>query len=245
MSKSSVLLSLAAAGCLATLCYATAAHAQVVYSNDFETNTNGFTSASTSLQPTDGQGFGVSPESAYLGRFSNGTVSLALTGLEIGTTYTVEMDLFIGATWDGGGDVFQLGVDGGSFLVNSSFGNFGNQSYSDATPATGPGSSFAPLTGADFLNFGANNSLRYSIYYFSKGAGNPVLQFIPTATTAQLNFIGTGLQEVTDEYWAVDNVVVRGPGVVAVPEAGTTGLLAIGGSFVGIGAIVARRRFNK
>ncbi len=243
MFKSSVLISLVAAGCVASLCCPTVAQAQVVYSNDFETNTNGFNTASTSLLPTDSQGFGVSPESTYLGRFANGTASLSLTGLEIGTTYTVEMDLFIGATWDGSQDVFQLGVQGGSFLVNSSFGNFGAQSYSDATPATGPGSAFAALTGADFFNLSpGNNTNRYAIYSFSKGAGNPTLQFTSIATTAQLDFTGVGLQDVTDEYWAVDNVVVSGPGVVSVPEAGAGALASIGTSMLAVGAFITRRR---
>lgn len=246
MLKSSVLLSLVATSFLVTLCCATASHAQVVYSNDFETNTNGFSSGSTTLLPTDNQGFGTSPESTYLGRFGNNTVSLALTGLEIGTTYTVEMDLFIGATWDGGSDIFQLGVDGGSFLVNSSFSNFFGQSYSDANPVAGPGSALPFMTGADFFNLSpGNNTNRYSIYLFSKGTGNPVLQFIPTATTAQLNFTGSGLQDLADEYWAIDNVVVSGPGVVTVPEAGTSGLLSLGGALFGIGAVIARRRSVK
>ena len=56
MSKLGALLSLSiAASCLAALSLTTAAQAQVVYSNDFETNTAGFTSASTELLPTDSQ----------------------------------------------------------------------------------------------------------------------------------------------------------------------------------------------
>lgn len=209
------------------------ASAQLVYSNDFETNTNGFSSSSTTTLPTTNAGFGSTPSSTYLGQFSNDTVTLSLTGLTTGTTYTVGFDLFIGASWDGnagtvGPDNWSL-TAGVTPLVQTTFGNVSGsvQNYSDTNPI-GPGSN-PRLTGADVANpAGLFDS--YGIYYFSRGAGNPNLTFLATGATETLTFAGSNLQGVSDEFWAIDNVTVTGaaPTAGVIPEPGTVALLASG-----------------
>lgn len=81
------------------------------------------------------------------------------------------------------------------------------QSYSDSTPIGGAGE-FDVLTGADVMYDGGAYTNRYGIYYFGHGAGNPTLSFIATGSSATLSFAGSGLQDVSDEFWAVDNVMV-------------------------------------
>ncbi len=161
-------------------------------------------------------------------------VTLSLTGLTPGTAYRVSLDLLIGGSWDGsagtfGPDQFKLTATSGAnsaTLINATFSNCGvnnelcgatsPQSYSDATPTAGPGPSGVgnpPETGADFYNDTGGPSfyyLDYGIYYFSHGAGNPVLTFTAGASTATLTFerlpIASG--DSSDEYWAVDNIIV-------------------------------------
>ncbi|MDX2035536.1 MAG: hypothetical protein SFX72_02705 [Isosphaeraceae bacterium] len=220
----------------------TPALAGTVYSNDFETNTNGFSSASTTVLPTDAGGFSSAQNSRMLGRFANDTVTLSLSGLIPGIVHTVAFDLFIGASWDGndtsfGPDRWQLTV-AGIDLVDATFANLSGstQSYSDATP-TGPGT-HAASTGADVV-FVAGLSVfdRYSIYSFSKGARNPVLTFTPLASTASLSFEGSSLQAVGDEFWAIDNVEITTATVV--PEPSTLAGSLLDACFAGL--VAARR----
>lgn len=248
MSLRPAAVRLAALTALAAL--ASPAPAAIVYSNDFEANTAGFDTASTTTLQTTADPAG--PTSTYLGRFSNDSAVLSLTGLTVGAQYTVAFDLFIGASWDGnnvgvGPDEWLLTVGGATpeTLVNTTFQNLNaseqaqGQNYSDTNPI-GAGS-FAAQTGADVAYFSAPSFFdRYAIYYFSHGAGNPVLTFTATGANVTLTFAGNNLQDVGDEFWALDNVVVTGPAANAVPAPGGLGLLAVGG--LGLQAGRLRRR---
>lgn len=228
------------------------ARADTIYSNDFETNTAGFNSISRTSLPTDGLGFGSPDQSQYLGRFANDPITLDLTGLTVGATYQVGFDLFIGASWDGndlgfGPDRWRLTADG-TALVDATFSVHAageisdpSQTFSDATP-TGPGS-FARFTGADVSKSTGGVLDRYGIYYFGHGAGNPDLSFTATSGTASLVFTATGLSDPTgvNEFWAIDNVVVTGPG--AVPEPSSIVMVGIGAlALIGYGPYRRRPR---
>lgn len=226
---------------LAGLTVAPAA-AQIVYQNDFETNTNGFSSSSTISRPTTNAGFASAPQSTYLGRFGNDSVILSLAGLTPGTSYSVAFDLFIEATMDGG-EPWSLTSLSSGVLVNTSFSNFFTQAYSDTTFTSLTPQDKAKFTGADVVGpTNVPDTERYSIYYFGRGAGNPVLSFTAAATTETLTFAGSGMQGIADESWSLDNVVVQGTGVpnAVIPEPGTCALLASG--LLPLAGMVARRR---
>jgi hypothetical protein len=67
---------------------------------------------------------------------------------------------------------------------------------------------------------------RYSIYRFSRGAGNPVLTFTPGSTAATLTFRSLGLQGSSDEFRAIDNVEITTATVVPEPSTLAGSLLA-------------------
>ena len=169
------------------------ASAQIVYSNNFESNTTGFTAGGslstltrTSL-PTDNGGLSSPNQSMWLGRLGEGvaksasaieSVTLSLSGLTPGQAYVIAFDLFIGASWDGsasnpyGADLWRLTIDGIS-LVNTTFSNvqqgvnagaYSPQRYSDSTYTSPTGADFNRFTGAD-VSFSVNQSGNYAPDY--------------------------------------------------------------------------------
>jgi hypothetical protein len=208
---------------------AAASWAQTVYSNDFSANASNFTTSGRVDLPTTANA--ASPLSSMLGKFANNEfTNLNLTGLIPNETYTIDFDLFIGGSWDGKNNTF--GPDcwilrenyADRYLVNTTYSRVNDpgfrQDYSDSNP-TG-GGSFNAGTGADVTSSNPDLFAGYNIYYFGGERGNPVLSFTSnSAGMASLTFQGIGLQNVNDEYWAIDNVVVR-----RVPEPGTA-LLAL------------------
>lgn len=213
----------------------------------------------TSL-PTDGGGLGSANQSRWLGRLgenvakstsSSEIVNLALSGLVPGTVYTVAFDLLIGASWDGaasgyGTDAWYFSVDG-SRLVDTIFSNgdqgsdygaYSPQRYTDSHYADPNGPDVGAFTGAEFFRKeGPGYSGYYGIYYFSHGTGNPALTFTASGSTANLEWArysgGSNFGDSSDEYWALDNVVVAG----AVPEPSTATLLTFG-----MGVLLVHRR---
>lgn len=194
------------------------AHAQVVYSNDFETNAAGFNVSDFETLP-DGTG----GNSTYLGSRTPPSTSAVLTlnGLVTGTTYEVDFDLYIGGTWDGslnfGPDSFTLTSSSSGTLVNATFRNgfpigdpTPSQSYSDATPL-GNGGLFRTREGADA-------ELAEPIYFFGRGAGNPRIVFTATGTTESLTFSSTNFEGATDEFFALDDVVVTAVDTVTIND---------------------------
>jgi hypothetical protein len=192
------------------------ASAAVIYSNDFESNTNGFDITQRIVLPRDTMG----GTSTYLGNRTPGTRSatLTLTGLTPGETYDFAVDVLIGGTWDGslvfGPDFFFLSTSSAGSLVNATFrnGQLGNptpsQTYSDATPL-GNGGLFRTREGSDV-------ELGEAIYYFGRGVGNPAMAFTATATTETIHFASQDFQGITDEFFALDNVVVTDRGTLGI-----------------------------
>ena len=217
---------------LGTLVWNSVCQAQVVYSNNFEINTSGFSNATRISLPVDGLGFSSANRSQFLGAFGNDPITLSLSGLTSGQSYSVAFDLFIGKLWDGnstyaGPDHWGLVTDNGVTLVDTTFlclfpsdGTINNftQNYSDTNPI-GPGANSA-FTGADVLSTNGTYLDRYAIYYFGRGAGNPTLNFTAVNATANLTFKGAGLQAIDDEFWAIDNVQVTG---ITIPNSRTIG----------------------
>jgi hypothetical protein len=189
---------------------ALSAHAVTFYSNDFETNTNGFSNNATGVLPTNSMG----GTSRWLGgdtSLTNTSVTLTLTGLTPGVVYNVSFDLFLGGTWDGsaafGPDFFRLNSSSSGFLVNATFGvatapTTKTQTYSDATPL-GDGGTFFHGEGADVLI-----GITPEIYYFGHGVGNPMLSFTASGTSETLTFSSSDAQGISDEYFALDNVII-------------------------------------
>lgn len=243
---------IAAAGC-------TLAQAGTLYADDFNGgSTAGWTlpaySSIVSL-PTDSGGLASANQAMWLKIDSQAyktvdeNATLSLSGLKAGEQYTVALDLFIGGSWDGsagyyGPDAIKINVVQGAAttpLVDATFANgqqginFGadsRQSYSDAQPVAGTGLLYDRFQGADAsfsLNQGGNYSYDYSIYRFGRGAGNPVLSFVATGSTATLAFQrpGIGSGDSPDEYWGVRQVAVSGAS--AVPEPASLPLSLAGG----------------
>jgi hypothetical protein len=225
-----------------------------VYFNDFQTNTAGFTAGGTLTSlplfslPTDSGGLGSANQSQWMGRLGHNIpksttvaeiATLAVTGLTAGQSYLLAFDLLIGGSWDGsasgfGPDSWRVVIDG-TPVVNTTFTNgnqgqeygaFSPQKYSDTTYLGFSGPNFPKFTGADhfFTTGGSNYAQHYGIYWFGHGAGNPVLSFVATGSTASIEFARYG--NTTDdagEYWALDNVMVSS----AIPEPGVLSLLSI------------------
>ena len=219
-----------------------AAHGnQTIFSNNFETNTAGFTAGGvltgltrTNL-PSDGGGLGSVNQSMWLGPLGYGVaksqanteiVSLMLTGLTPGQNYMVAFDLLVGASWDGAASGY--GPDGWYFAVNGTrlvdtyfsngdqgidYGAYSPQRYTDSHYADPNGPDVPAFTGAEFYRKdGPGYSGYYGIYYFSHGVGNPVLSFTASGTSASLEWARysppNNSGDSSDEYWALDNVLV-------------------------------------
>jgi len=167
---------------------AASADATVAYSNDFETDTSGFTAAGTlsdvtrASLPTDGGGLASPNQSMWLGKLGDGVgksgsvdeiVDLALTDLEPGVAYFVSFDLLVGASWDGaagccGPDLWRVAADGRR-MVDTMFSNgeagvnvgaYSPQRYSDTNWTNPYGPDVPRFTGAEAF-YSANQGGNY------------------------------------------------------------------------------------
>jgi hypothetical protein len=143
----------------------------------------------------------------FLGEFSNEATTLSLTGLAAHDSVTVSLDLYIIRSWDGtdpdwGTDNMTITADGVS-LLNTSFANTDGslQNYPDALG----GSQVSAQTGAF-----AVNSLGFTYW-----GGQPIdatyrltFKFAHSSSSLTLALAALGLQNITDESWGIDNVVV-------------------------------------
>lgn len=144
----------------------------------------------------------------FLGQFGAETVLLMLGDLPPHTEVTLAFDFYAIETWDGndaywGPDIFDLRVDGGPTLLHTTFANADlPQAYPDAYP----GGDNPPHSGASEINtLGYRTDEGWwgdSVYQFS-------FTFAHTGSTLKVSFAGIGLQDLFDESWGLDNVVVR------------------------------------
>jgi len=217
-------------------------HAQVtVYSNDFQGgSTTGFSSSSISTTP----GTVSHAADKFLGEFNKDSVTLALAGLDPHTTATVNFDLYMIRSMDGdgqfggGGDPWSLTVNGGPTLLSTNFANFpGNtqQFQNQANPNVG---GQAPQTGAseaNTLGYQFNGGTMDSVYHFS-------YTFANTGNALSLVFSGSPNEDISNESWGLDNVVVQTNATPsATPEPGAFALAATFG-ITGVGLLRRRKR---
>jgi len=177
---------------------------RTVYFNNFE----GTVGSEWNITTTDVTPVG---NRRFLGQFGNDTVTLSLNNLPAHRAVTVSFDLFILKSWDGnnndtGPDIWRLGA-GGQFFLNTTFSNVG---YDQAYPGGYPGGSFPSYTGAQEID-----TLGYTYY----GDSVYLLRFtIPhTANNLALQLSASGLQEIKDESWGLDNVLVTVDSLAASP----------------------------
>lgn len=164
----------------------------------------------------------------------NETVSLTLSNLTEGATYSVAFDLLVGESWDGaaasfGGDFWYFSANG-TRLVDTIFSNVSNgalgdpyhdagayspQKYTDTNYASPTGADVDRFTGADAYYYGGSPNASvysdiYAIYSFGRGAGNPTLRFVAgTSKSVTLEWGRySGSSDSADESWALDNVTV-------------------------------------
>lgn len=177
--------------------------------------------------------------STVLGRLSNSTIQLTLTGLGIGDTATVKFDFFALDSWDGAANNDRLIFDvDGTTMLDSTFSNvsFNLQNYPDSTG----GGTYAFQNGSDDRDLSHGGTLPNgyygnSVYRFGGGGGNPSFSVVATSSTMVLTWTASGLQDINDESWALDNVDVQTNSVV--PEPASLAVLGIGAF-----ALLRRRR---
>jgi hypothetical protein len=163
---------------------------------------NEWSSQTTSLTPVGARRF--------LGEFGNETVSLTLTNLPAHTNVTLCFDLLLLRSWDGnhatyGPDVWDLTVGGGPVLAHTTFSVGPDQAYPDDFPL---GSHPARAGSME------TNTLGYSFYY--NGTNLPAdsvyrmsYTFAHSSAELALAFSATNLQQLADESWGLDNVVLN------------------------------------
>lgn len=186
--------------------------AQTVYSADFQDGTApGFSNARVRFTPDHSRRF--------LGTYDNETTSLTLTGLTVGAPYTLTVDVYAIATWDGnsapGPDIWSVARRGGerfetTFTVRSpEFLLSTPQAY----PGEFPGPSFPASTGGTIVSGGWT----WCGGPISMGVFPITLRFTARSTTEFIDFSGSNLQGSCDEFWGIDNVVVaqRAPDAVS------------------------------
>ncbi len=146
----------------------------------------------------------------------NQEVTFSATQLASHTEVTINFDLFIQDSWDGGNtiwggpDVFGFKVDGIE-IFSASFNNFHPLGTLETNTVV------ATNTG----EFNANNRWSLLDRYFDNY--NDGFTVAHTGSTFDLTFFGTGLQRLSDESWRVTDIDVN-----TVPEPTVIGLMVAG-----------------
>ena len=231
--------------CGAFFLYSNSASAALIYMNDFQLPLTGGEWSNTTISSAPNPDFG--RNRLFLGEFGNESVRLSLSGLPAHTRLSLSFELFLIRSWDGndttvfndalGPDSWSVSVSDGPDLLNKTFsnGNPAGQSYAPSpfsagcTPYSGtqPAGIFNPMTGAsECYSLGYSyqdipnetNQAMDSVYSFN-------FLFDHTGSSLVLNFGASGLQELADESWGIDNVQI---GTATVPLPGALALLLTG-----------------
>ncbi|MGW8393098.1 PEP-CTERM sorting domain-containing protein [Pseudoduganella sp. HUAS MS19] len=217
---------------LAALALAAAlpASADVVYSNDFESNANGFSGAGflTGTQDYSQHGFG---QQMLRNNAQGNPAAASVLNLNFGSAVNnTTLKLSFGAidSWDGsnccGPDYFNIRVDG-NLLFQQNFDVFG-------AAASGPNLNFLNRS---HLGFSGWEDMAYEMSFNlgNLAAGAHTIEFFAS---------GSIWQGAEDESWAIDNISLAGDRAAPpadVPEP-MSGALLLGG--LGAMALALRRR---
>jgi len=194
-----------------------------VYNNDFETTVGAEWSKTTiSTTPVGSRNF--------LGEFGSETVTLTLNNLPVHTDVSISFDLFILKTWDGQGpegdpsgpDIWSIAANNTGFSFTTTFSNHypGTSTfYPDGKmqkyPNQWPTGNDSPwFSGASETN---------TLGYWPRGTTKPMdavyplsFDFKHTDDSLVVQFSGNLTNEIWNESWGLDNVVVE---VVPAPSA--------------------------
>ncbi|MGP1310499.1 MAG: hypothetical protein ACTS27_09910 [Phycisphaerales bacterium] len=200
------------AACVLAAATAAAAHAGVVYQQNFE-NPGAIGSEWSSASTESHSAF-----TRFTSRRTNQSVTLTLDTVN-GQMYSMVFDLYLFDSWDGGNaqwgqDRFNVKIDGAMAFSEL----LDNQMNS-------PNSTYRNPDVVDYLAFGNRDADRDSIYRAI------ALDFTATGESTTFAFFGSGLQGKSDESWGIDNV-----SVAAIPTPAGAALLGAGG------LLLARRR---
>lgn len=153
------------------------------------------------------------PGPNFRGRFGNSTtLTLKLTGLPSHTSFRIEFDLYIINSWDGnwvgsvlGPDYWRLIIDDTQVLNTTFCNGAGNnrQAYPGDYPASNPSRTGAVQNNvldfpSELPNVGNYGDAIYSLDYTVDHSDRQII----------VSFISEGLQQMLDESWGIDKVVV-------------------------------------
>ncbi|SFF78347.1 PEP-CTERM protein-sorting domain-containing protein [Duganella sp. CF458] len=208
------------------------ASADVLYSNNFETNTNGFTGAGflTGTQGYGALGFG---QQMLRNNAPGNPAAASVLNLNFGGAVSdANLSFSFGAldSWDGnnccGPDYFNIRVDGNLLFTQ-------NFNISNGSPAVN--AHLTTLSYGNQLGFSgwADQAYTISLNLGNLAAGDHTIEFFAS---------GNLWQAGEDESWAIDNISLAGEQAVPpadVPEP-MSGALLLGG--LGVMALALRRR---
>lgn len=171
------------------------------YFNDFEQSVGPEWSVSkTDVTPVGNRRF--------LGQFGNQTVSLNVTNLPVHSGIILSFDLYIIRSWDGnaepGGaapDIWDLTVRNSTNLLHTTFAKYSG-SVGQAYPANYPGVTNANDTGAAEVNSLGYDNYGDAVYRLSYYIAHE-------QPSAIFDFSATGLEDIWNESWGLDNVSVH------------------------------------
>lgn len=171
-----------------------------------------------------------------LGQFGNQTVRLSIPEVREGDFVRLGFDFCAIRTWDGNGgggpgpDRFSVGVSGGTTLLSETF----SVGDADSRQRMSYGSVLSGVANRSRWGAIANDSLGYPWLHRTLDATwRFSFEFLAPVDGLEVWFAGSGLQELSDESWGLDNVKVE---TVSVPAPGSMALLGAGG------IIMCRRR---
>ena len=230
----------AMAGVLAT---ASGAQAQV-YSQNFTSNTNGFAGGVYATTPTGERYIG-------LANGSSTTLDVATSGF---TALSLSFNLYALESLDGNGpdgggpDNFLIYLNGAvspAYTINVANYTSGSnsQSYNGNLSQSGPGNSYAPLTGAvarGTLGYGTGpfGDSTYNVSFALPDAALTSIRFVGATNEAAIDF--TGQTTNGNEAYGIDNVVLSGQRLAgSVPEPASWAMMLLG--FGSLGAAMRRK----
>jgi hypothetical protein len=182
-----------------------------VYRNDFsrpDRLANNWSPARRDIAPNGGR--------LFLGRFGNETVTLSLSGLPKHRFVKISFDLYTMTTWagnhKGAPSVWQLSVDGGPMLLDTSFSLWPDcEGYQQSYPVNRRLGEAPGYTGAAEKN---TLGFKYDEQWGVRDAVYPIsFTVVHSADAVQFNFAGVGVPgKVGDAIfgsWGLANVVVE------------------------------------